>query len=56
MFRAQRAFQKAGLRVTPHPIPDVLKQSAEWRGRWPAFLELWVETLKIGYYWARGWL
>jgi uncharacterized SAM-binding protein YcdF (DUF218 family) len=56
MFRAIRTFRNAGLHVEQRPIPDALKQAATWKGRWPAFLDMAEETLKIGYYFARGWL
>jgi uncharacterized SAM-binding protein YcdF (DUF218 family) len=56
MFRSRRAFEKVGMTVVPTPIPDVLKQSANWAGRWPAFLELCREEVKTGYYWVRGWV
>ena len=56
MFRAHRAFKKAGLEVLPRPFPDARKRASQWRGRWPAFLDLIDETLKIGYYYARGWI
>lgn len=56
MFRARRVFQKAGIDVLPRPIPDVRKQAGSWRARWPAFLDLVEETIKIGYYFARGWI
>ena len=56
IYRALRVFQKAGLAVEPRPIPDVLKSTSNWKGRWPAFLELATETVKIGYYRLRGWL
>jgi uncharacterized SAM-binding protein YcdF (DUF218 family) len=56
MFRARRAFEKAGLEVTPMPYPDVRKRVTRWRGRWPAFLDLLVETAKVAYYYARGWI
>lgn len=56
MFRAVRAFRKAGLEVDALPIPDVSKEAATWTGRWPAFLELASETAKIGYYEVRRWL
>jgi uncharacterized SAM-binding protein YcdF (DUF218 family) len=56
MFRAHRAFKKAGLEVLPRPFPDARKRASEWTGRWPAFLDLAKETLKIGYYYARGWI
>ena len=56
MYRASRAFAKAGVAVTPVPFPDVIKQATRWSGRWPAFLELCGETVKIGYYYVRGWI
>jgi uncharacterized SAM-binding protein YcdF (DUF218 family) len=56
MFRAYRAFRKAGLDVAPRPIPDALKQVGCYSCRWPAFLTLSTESAKIVYYWARGWI
>ena len=56
MFRARRAFKKAGLEVLPRPFPDARKRASAWTGRWPAFLDLVEESLKIGYYYARGWI
>ncbi len=56
MRRASRAFGKAGLTVIPRPFPDVLKRLNNWRDRWRIFLDLAEETVKIGYYWARGWI
>lgn len=56
MFRAYHVFRKAGLDVVPRPIPDVRKRGAEWKGRWPAFVDLVQETAKIGYYFVRGWI
>jgi uncharacterized SAM-binding protein YcdF (DUF218 family) len=56
MYRASRAFTKVGVKTTPAPFPDVIKQSQNWLGRWPAFLELCGETGKIGYYRVRGWI
>jgi uncharacterized SAM-binding protein YcdF (DUF218 family) len=56
MFRAHRAFKKAGLDVLPRPFPDARKRASDWTGRWPAFLDLVVETMKIGYYYVRGWI
>lgn len=56
MFRAHRAFRKAGLEVLPRPLGDARKRAARWYGRWPAFLDEVVETVKIGYYFARGWI
>ena len=56
MYRASRAFQKAGLPVLPRPFPDVLKRTESWQGRWPAFLVIVGETAKIMYYRVRGWI
>ncbi|MGH9452793.1 MAG: YdcF family protein [Terriglobia bacterium] len=56
MFRAWRAFRKVGLDVTPRPIPDAGKRAHSWNLRWPAFQDLLVETVKIAYYYARGWI
>ncbi len=56
MWRAHRAFQKAGLTVLPRPFPDALKRMNQWSARWPVFLELVVESGKIAYYEARGWI
>lgn len=56
MFRARRVFEKAGMEVSPRPIPDAIKRSGDWRGRWPVFLELTEETAKQAYYKLRGWM
>ena len=56
MYRALRAFRKAGLDVAPHPVPDAFKRSGTLGGRWPAFLDLAGESVKIVYYWLRGWI
>lgn len=56
MYRAYRCFQSAGLDVTAVPVPDALKRSTRWPGRWTAFLDLSTETAKLGYYWWQGWL
>lgn len=56
MFRASRTFAKQGVRVLPQPIPDAEKRSTRWYLRWPVFVELLIETVKIGYYWGRGWI
>ena len=56
MFRAYRAFRKAGIDVEPNPFPDSLKQAASWETRWPAFLGLCTEEAKIAYYLVRGWI
>lgn len=56
MYRAARAFHKAGLQVLEYPIPDAGK-----RGVWPqkrcmVFADEVLETVKILYYRARGWI
>jgi uncharacterized SAM-binding protein YcdF (DUF218 family) len=56
MFRARRVFEHLGISVQPRPIPDALKRASYWEGRWPAFLDLVLETAKIGYYGVRGWI
>lgn len=56
MFRAYRAFLKAGLAVEPRPFPDAIKRSGRPAERWSVFLQEIEETLKIVYYGARGWL
>jgi len=37
MFRAVRTFRKAGLEVSPRPIPDALKRYGTYPRVWPAF-------------------
>jgi uncharacterized SAM-binding protein YcdF (DUF218 family) len=56
MFRARRAFEKAGLPVVPDPFPDALKGYNHLKNRWGIFINLGVESVKIGYYWMRGWI
>ena len=56
MFRAYRAFRKAGIEIQPQPFPDALKQNTLWMNRWPVFLGLCRETVKIAYYYVRGWI
>ena len=56
MFRAVRAFRKAGMNVLPRPIPDVHKRATQWLRRWPAFLDEATESAKIVYYFVREWI
>jgi uncharacterized SAM-binding protein YcdF (DUF218 family) len=56
MYRAWRSFRKVGLNMEPRPFPDAIKQSQNWMGRWPSFLNLSIESAKIAYYYARGWI
>jgi uncharacterized SAM-binding protein YcdF (DUF218 family) len=56
MFRAWRAFRKAGLDVAPRPVPDLIEAADCWSCRWQGFLTLATESAKIVYYYARGWI
>jgi uncharacterized SAM-binding protein YcdF (DUF218 family) len=56
MFRAARVFRKVGIDIAPRPLPEAAKKIGLWRNRWPVFYDLCVETVKIGYYFARGWI
>jgi uncharacterized SAM-binding protein YcdF (DUF218 family) len=56
MFRASRAFSRAGVRMAPYPVPHAIKLAASWRTRWPAFIEEISESVKTIYYAARGWI
>jgi len=57
MFRARRAFKKAGLAVLPRPFPDAIKRYSSCVScRWDVFLELNLESAKILYYFMRGWI
>ncbi|MGA7415049.1 MAG: YdcF family protein, partial [Bryobacteraceae bacterium] len=56
MFRASRAFHRAGLEIVPRPIPDVMKRANGILARGPLFVGLLVETAKICYYTAKGWI
>jgi uncharacterized SAM-binding protein YcdF (DUF218 family) len=56
MFRARRAFEKAGLHVVPRPLPDVLKRSTKLYERWDCCWILAIETAKIADYYLRGWI
>ena len=56
MFRAWRVFRKAGVETIPSPFPDAGKRISFWTNRWTVFIDLCIETAKIGYYRARGWI
>lgn len=56
MFRAYRVFRAAGLDVIPRPVPDALKNSGTARARWCNSWTLLLETVKIAYYSAKGWI
>jgi uncharacterized SAM-binding protein YcdF (DUF218 family) len=56
MFRAGRAFRRAGVEFGPYPISDAIKRCSRPLGRWSVFQTLALETVKILYYGVRGWL
>ena len=56
MYRAVRVFRKLGIEVTPMPVPDVLRSTEHWNGRFPAFETMVVESAKILYYHVHGWI
>ena len=56
MFRARRVFAKLGYPVLAQPVPDAIKRAGSRTARWGIFLELVLETTKIGYYYLRGWI
>lgn len=56
VWRAQRAFRKAGLNVFPRPAPDAFKRGNDWRNRWRVFLDIAGECIKIGYYASKRWI
>lgn len=56
MYRAYRAFRKCGLDVLPRPLPDAGKNANSLAMRWPVFLGLVQETVKIAGYRFRGWI
>ena len=56
MYRALRCFQKIGVELEPRPFPDAIKRGNGWTSRWSAFVDLVIETAKIGYYWKQGWI
>ena len=56
MYRAVRAFRRAGLNAEPRPIPDAIKQAQCVACRWTVFLDLLQEAAKIAHYAWRGWI
>ena len=56
MFRAFHAFRKAGLEVSPRPLPDAQRRANSLIERWTVFCFLTTETLGISYYTLRGWI
>ncbi|MFY9852492.1 MAG: YdcF family protein [Terracidiphilus sp.] len=56
MYRAIRVFRKLGIEVAPMAVPDVLHSTEHWNGRFSAFEIMVIESVKIAYYAARGWI
>lgn len=56
MWRALRAFHKAGITALPRPAPDAFKRGNDWRDRWRVFLDIVTECSKIVYYKSHGWI
>jgi uncharacterized SAM-binding protein YcdF (DUF218 family) len=56
MWRALRAFRKAGIEATPCPAPDAFKRGNDLRDRWRVFLDIAAECLGIVYYKAKSWI
>jgi uncharacterized SAM-binding protein YcdF (DUF218 family) len=56
IYRAKHAFARAGIEVSPNPIPDAFKNATDWKQRWSVFVILAVETGKIAWYRWQGWL
>lgn len=56
MYRARRVFRRLGVDVVPMPVPDVTKSGQRWTGRFSGFQTLVIESTKIAYYKAHGWI
>jgi uncharacterized SAM-binding protein YcdF (DUF218 family) len=56
MFRALHTFRKAGIDAAPIAVPDAIRNSKGWAGRFSALQNLIVEYFKIAYYAIRGWI
>ncbi len=56
MYRAVRVFRKLGMDVTPMPVPDVVKITERWNGRFPGFETMMIESAKIVDYKLHGWI
>jgi uncharacterized SAM-binding protein YcdF (DUF218 family) len=56
IYRAARTFRKVGIRVNTVFYPDIGKRCNNMALRWGCFLDLSLETCKIIYYWANGWI
>ncbi len=56
ILRATKAFLHEGLDVTPRTFPDVSKAASNPLNRFNLMIALAIETLKLGYYYIRGWI
>ena len=56
IYRTLRLFRKAGFWPSTSPVPDAIKRASFVEQRWPAFLDLCRETVKIAYYRWKGWI
>lgn len=56
MSRALAVFRREGIAVEPLPAADAGKRSSRWQGRWPAFLDLCVESGSWIWYRLHGWI
>jgi uncharacterized SAM-binding protein YcdF (DUF218 family) len=55
MFRARRTFESVGFTVAPRPFPEVPRLNNPI-DRFSEAWSLYLETIKIVYYWQRGWI
>ena len=56
IWRAVRVFRKHGIAIETSPVPDVRKRNGIWYSRAGLFVELSIETAKIGWYRWKGWI
>ena len=56
MYRALRTFRKAGVDAAPMAVPDAIRNSEEWGGRFSVLQNLILENLKIVDYKIHGWI
>jgi uncharacterized SAM-binding protein YcdF (DUF218 family) len=56
LYRAMRVFGKEGIDAAPMAVPDLLHATEHWNGRFGACETMAIETVKIVYYWLRGWI
>jgi uncharacterized SAM-binding protein YcdF (DUF218 family) len=56
LFRATRVFRRAGLDPAPAVTWDAYVQAGDWNERPTAMITEVIESTKILYYWARGWI